>query len=45
MCKTCKKEMKQAFEYQEAGYTIGIEEWEGHCFCFIVKQNGEVVLI
>lgn len=45
MCKGCKEEMLIAYEYQEQGYEVGIEECEGHKFAFVLNSKGEVGLL
>jgi hypothetical protein len=44
MCYQCLEEMQEAYEYQEDGYDIAVEEKNGHLFFFIIKGK-EIIRI
>jgi len=43
-CKGCREEIELAYHYQELGFNVGFTWSYGHCFVFVLDDNGEEVI-
>lgn len=42
-CEGCQEEMEEAYRLQEAGYDVGFDWYDGHCFFMAFDKKGRWV--